>query len=289
MAGYIGVTDQFWFSSHKSHNRSEVLFWRKAVSPVDLDAGDYFFFLVKGNRLVEGCGFVSEIGTDTINNLFDKYKEKTGWTSIDDAEAEMSKKASERIGYYLLRDVQYFENEISLEEIGVRFEKTTVSGRRIDETEVQRILDSVGQKIIPSKIVTKQVQTQRFVNRRVGYIPELTLESFLAQVPEQIESGLKLLERQKITEAGRIDLLCQDKNNNLVVIEEKTRQTGREVVGQIQSYMQWITENYAKKEQDVRGIIIIVQDDKNLMYAARANPKIKVKKLIEYNFTFENI
>jgi hypothetical protein len=47
---------------------------------------------------------------------------------------------------------------------------------------------------------------------------EVEVENAITNNPEILEEGLRLIERQKPTDAGIIDLLCLDKNNNYVRI-----------------------------------------------------------------------
>ena len=71
--------------------------------------------------------------------------------------------------------------------------------------------------------------------------------NYLASDPSQIEKGLELKEKEYDTKgAGRIDLLCIDKNRDFVVVETKKGKESDKVVGQIQRYMGWINRNLAK-------------------------------------------
>jgi hypothetical protein len=91
---------------------------------------------------------------------------------------------------------------------------------------------------------------------------EKDLINYLASDPSQIEKGLELKEKEYDTKsAGRIDILCTDRNRNFVVIETKKGKESDKVVGQIQRYMGWINRNLAKNSESVRGIII----DKNYL------------------------
>jgi len=62
-----------------------------------------------------------------------------------------------------------------------------------------------------------------------------------------IEKGLELKQKGYDTKtAGRIDLLCIDRNRDFVVIGTKKGKESDKVVGPIQRYMGWITRNLAK-------------------------------------------
>ena len=107
---------------------------------------------------------------------------------------------------------------------------------------------------------------------------EKDLINYLASDPSQIEKGLELKEKEYDTKsAGRIDLLCIDRNRDFVVIETKKGKESDKVVGQIQRYMGWITRNLAKNGENVRGIIIVNEFDEWLDYAVSVNDNIQLK------------
>jgi len=77
-------------------------------------------------------------------------------------------------------------------------------------------------------------------------------------------------------EIGKIDFLCQDDNNDFVVIELKKGRATDRVLGQIQRYMGWVLENLAQGHE-VRGLIITpTSEDEQLRYA------LKVAKYIQW-------
>lgn len=111
MHGYIGVTDYDWFQYHKSKNHSIVIFWRKAVRPVRLARGMYFFFLVKRSRLIHGWGIVETIGPNSINLLWEQYGNKLGADTKSQILTKLGKTENEIIGFYKIREVNYLSEE----------------------------------------------------------------------------------------------------------------------------------------------------------------------------------
>ncbi|MFC2171385.1 endonuclease NucS domain-containing protein [Acidobacteriota bacterium] len=112
---------------------------------------------------------------------------------------------------------------------------------------------------------------------------ERDLRAFVAHNPGFVEKGLKRLNggKEVCTDAGKIDVLCEDERGDLVVIELKKGRTGDRVVGQTLRYMGCLKQ---RENRDVRGIIILGEPDDHVTFAAAAVPNIKVKY---YRVSFE--
>ena len=106
---------------------------------------------------------------------------------------------------------------------------------------------------------------------------EKDLVNFLATNISLVERGLQLKQKQFQTDVGRIDLLCTDKEDNLVVIETKKGKESDKVVGQVSRYMGWVKLKLVKQDQKVRGIIITNEPDDQLNYAVAPHDNIKLK------------
>lgn len=103
------------------------------------------------------------------------------------------------------------------------------------------------------------------------------LEDFLVQNWKNIELGKQydiyeedgeVIGRQYRTDCGIIDILAISKDKkHFLVVELKRGRTSDAVVGQIQRYMGYVKETMLEPGQDVRGIIIALEDDTNIKYA----------------------
>ena len=115
-------------------------------------------------------------------------------------------------------------------------------------------------------------------------ISEFVLESFLEKNLELIEPGLRLLERQfKINNFGKIDLLCEDKNNNLVVIELKTY-AHYATIDQIKGYKKAISIEFPRNK--TRFILVCLSQNKCIYHLCKINNieflQLKNKRIPSY-------
>ena len=142
------------------------------------------------------------------------------------------------------------------------------------------LLDSIKEFQISSPVTSSKIQHN---NSSKSYmdsptLAERNLENVIAERLDDLEEGLRLIKRQySIPPAGRIDLLCEDRNHNLVVIELKKGSPTTSIIDQITRYMGWVIKHEAKPGQKVRGIIVVYRKDENLEYAAEAIPNLEVR------------
>lgn len=113
---------------------------------------------------------------------------------------------------------------------------------------------------------------------------ETALRQLLAQKLDLIESGLVPFQKGNSAEefqvgiAGRIDLLCKDRNGNPVVIELKRDRSSDEVIGQLARYMGYVKKHLLPAGKIVRGIVVAHAIDERLELAvdALANAELRV-------------
>lgn len=92
---------------------------------------------------------------------------------------------------------------------------------------------------------------------------EVDIHESIEEEPEMIEEGLKVVERERETPAGFIDVFARDKNDEYVVIEVK-RNPDYNTVLQLQRYVDEIEEEF---NGNIRGILVAPKmTDKVLEY-----------------------
>jgi len=113
-------------------------------------------------------------------------------------------------------------------------------------------------------------------NLRLNYWNRLHLRISEADVEQLIDTksalkqfGLEIIERQhEFTPGNRLDLLCKDSKGDLVVVELKKR-SANDTIGQLARYVTDVREHYASSTQRVRGLILALEIDEQLVKAAR--------------------
>lgn len=118
---------------------------------------------------------------------------------------------------------------------------------------------------------------------------EKHLEDFLIQNWEQTElgkkydlyvdeneDGVKVIGKQIQTDTGRIDILAISKDKKeFLVIELKNNRASDQAVGQVQRYMGYVVSELAGKDQQVKGLIIAMEDDLSIRRALTVAPNIE--------------
>jgi Holliday junction resolvase-like predicted endonuclease len=134
----------------------------------------------------------------------------------------------------------------------------------------------------------KEVNSQRFMeligirnfiqNLRLNYknllwvnLSEKRMEDILDSVVDPLKrEGLEIVERQlEIHQGNIIDLICKDRKGDLVVVEIK-KHGANETIGQLARYLTDVREKFAKPTQKVKGLILALTIDEQLIKAARA-------------------
>lgn len=137
--------------------------------------------------------------------------------------------------------------------------------------EIERLIGNVQPPTITSNDSTiEDTDTSKF-------ILEKHLEDFLVQNWASTELGQtydiyqedgELIGQQYPSDTGPLDILAISKDQKtLLVVELKKGRASDSVIGQIQRYMGYIKEELAEQTQDVRGVIIALEQDRKLQRA----------------------
>jgi len=104
---------------------------------------------------------------------------------------------------------------------------------------------------------------------------------------DQLEPGLRITDggKERVTEAGRIDITAMDARGTVVVIELKAGTASPEVVAQVLAYMGTVAVVDSKP---VRGILVAGDFHKRVILASRAIPNLELKKY-SFQFRFETV
>ncbi len=183
-----------------------------------------------------------------------------------------------------------YVHEISRDSLNVTLKHPIINDKKFEEIR-DLLKDSI--KNYQNQPIREKFFQRSPVERDPNYsynkhptLSERNFENIIIERLEDIEKGLSLIKRQfSVDPVGRIDLLCEDKNKDLVVIElKKFGVANYSIIDQIARYMGWIKEHKAKQGQRVRGIIIVGKTDEKLEYAAKAIPNLQVKS---YTFSID--
>jgi RecB family endonuclease NucS len=78
---------------------------------------------------------------------------------------------------------------------------------------------------------------------------------------------------------GRIDVLCKDRHDDLVIVELKSFWAKQDsIVDQIGRYMGYARSYLAKSGQGVRGIILVAKADERLRHAVAGFPNLELRE-----------
>jgi len=114
---------------------------------------------------------------------------------------------------------------------------------------------------------------------------ERDLQQALRQNISQLEDGLRIVDggKERVTEAGRIDILAQDAHGRTVVIELKAGTAALEALTQLLAYMA-----VAENSGGIRGILVAGDFPSRLRFAAKAVPNVELRQY-RFRFSFDRI
>lgn len=131
---------------------------------------------------------------------------------------------------------------------------------------------------------------------KVNFAMEKHLEDFiienwgsldLVKNYDRCEEEVDGKRKQFRTDTGAIDIFAVSKDkSHFLVIELKKGRASDKVVGQIQRYMGYIKAEIADPNQEVKGLIVALEDDLSLQRAISINPSIEFRR---YEISFDLI
>jgi len=153
----------------------------------------------------------------------------------------------------------------------------TVSNVSVHRDEIERFISNTPKSVL--------VVTDDTVQDPFAFAMERHLEVFLVQNWPHTTLGKeydiyededKRPGQQFPTDTGQIDILAISKDKkNLLVVELKRGRASDVVVGQVLRYMGYVKEELAENGQQVKGVIIALDDDQRIRRALAVTPNIE--------------
>ena len=179
------------------------------------------------------------------------------------------------------RTVHWFSHRIRREDMSPALRNSTGSigtVARIDK-HVEEL-----ERLICGEAAPSLTHTDERIEDPIVFALEKHLEDFLVANWSSTELGQKydifeedgeLVGQQYPSDTGPIDILAISKDKKeLLVVELKKGRASDNVVGQIQRYMGFVIETLAEPHQNVRGVIIALENDLRIRRALMVNTSI---------------
>jgi len=233
----------------------------------DLKRGDYVFFhtTIRGQRYITAYYVIDRVLDTRIaasdraivakykNPHIDEYR-KGERQDYDDAVIFGDPVLSKKLPRPLLFDRTLAEKLSLAIPFKEGFTETQCIGsatrqwRELTEQDVQILLSEIEKAEKASIGVDTILSTDEVLEIR-----EADLENFIVKNTQLLGPRLTLKDRQVDTQEGRLDLLFEDGNENLVVVELKLHEIGRGAINQLRKYMHQVRKDL---DREVRGVIV---------------------------------
>ncbi|MCP4902345.1 MAG: DUF91 domain-containing protein, partial [bacterium] len=179
------------------------------------------------------------------------------------------------------RRVKWLDRTINREEMTDGLRRSCLAGSIVCELmphadEIERLIQGASAPTI--------VSTDKTVEDPTAFAMEKHLEDFLVKNWRSTELGVEfdiyeddgeLIGQQYQTDTGPLDILAISKDKQtLLIVELKKGRASDVVVGQILRYMGFVKEELAEPNQEVRGVVIALEDDQRLRRALSMVPAI---------------
>jgi len=179
------------------------------------------------------------------------------------------------------RSVRWFSEKIERTQMGEMLQNSTGSIGTVSN--ITKHAEEI-EKLISGSRPPDIVATDETIEDPSEFAIEKHLEDFLIQNWHHTDLGKKydiykeegeIIGQQYPSDTGPIDILAISKDKKeLLVVELKKGRASDVVVGQVQSYMGYVKEELAEKNQTVRGLIIAHEDDIRLRHALSVTQNI---------------
>ena len=192
---------------------------------------------------------------------------------------------SKEDGQYHRRKVEWFDKSIKISDMSSELIRSlTAQNTLID---ISKYKDEIDELITGSRI-SKISVSDPTIEEPSEFALERHLEDFLIKNWKSTSLGKnfdiyeeegEMVGQQYPSDTGPIDILAISKDKKtLLVVELKKGRVSDNVVGQIQRYMGYVKSDLAEKNQDVKGVIIGLEDDLKLTRALSVTRNIDFYK-----------
>ena len=178
------------------------------------------------------------------------------------------------------RSVQWLSQTIGKEDMSDALRSTATSRGTLctlnnHGDEIERLVGSIS--------ASKLISIDETVEDPSSFALEAHLEDFLVKNWTHTEIGKEyniyeegeFFGQQYRTDTGPIDILAISKDKKtLLVLELKRGRASDVVVGQTLRYMGYVQDELAEKGQNVKGVIIALEDDQKIRRALAVSPNI---------------
>lgn len=179
------------------------------------------------------------------------------------------------------RPVHWLSQTISRAEMSDPLKNSTGSIGTVSE--ISGYVEEI-EKLIGGACAPILISTDVTVEDPVAFAMEKHLEDFLVQNWAQTDLGKEYdiyeensetIGRQYLTDTGPMDVLAIKKDKSeLLVVELKKGRASDSVVGQVLRYMGFVLQDLAEPHQQVKGVIIALEDDLRIRRALAVTPNI---------------
>ena len=200
----------------------------------------------------------------------------------------------EVISEYIFDSTSFFPHQRKVKWMGGRIDRQAMSEALRNSTgstgalaDISKYADEI-ERLIGNDKGPVIVSTDDTVEDPSVFALERHLEDFLVKNWHQTELGKQydiysdegeIVGQQFKCDTGNMDILAISKDEKtLLVVELKKGRASDNVVGQVQRYMGYVKSELAEKDQEVRGVIIALEDDIRIQRALSVTANIDFYK-----------